>query len=91
MRVAVIGGGMAGLSAAHELLRRGADPVVFEAAARAGGKVGSRSEQGWLTEDGPGFIARPLLFCGPQPWCNSAGSFCRASSRVRGGGALSQR
>src|SRR5712691_2485074 len=60
MRVAVIGGGMAGLSAAHALLRRGADPVVFEAAARPGGKVGSRSERGWLTEDGPHFLARPL-------------------------------
>jgi oxygen-dependent protoporphyrinogen oxidase len=60
MRVAVIGGGMAGLAAAHALLRRGADPVVFEAAARAGGKVGSRSERGWLTEDGPHFLARPL-------------------------------
>jgi protoporphyrinogen/coproporphyrinogen III oxidase len=60
MRVAVIGGGMAGLSAAHELLRRGADPVVFESEARAGGMVGTRSEQGYLTEDGPNFIARPL-------------------------------
>jgi oxygen-dependent protoporphyrinogen oxidase len=60
MRVAVIGGGIAGLSAAHELLRRGADPVVFEAEARAGGKVGTHSERGYLTEDGPNFIARPL-------------------------------
>src|SRR3954470_44090 len=60
MRVAVIGGGIAGLSAAHGLLRRGADPVVFEAEARAGGKVGTRAEQGCLTEDGPNFLARPL-------------------------------
>lgn len=60
MRVAVIGGGMAGLSAAHELLRRGADVVVFEAEARAGGKVGTHAEQGYRTEDGPNFIARPL-------------------------------
>src|SRR4051812_8445110 len=60
MRVAVIGGGVAGLSAAHELLRRGADPVVFEAAGRAGGKVGTRTEQGWVTEDGPNFLAKPL-------------------------------
>jgi oxygen-dependent protoporphyrinogen oxidase len=60
MRVAVIGGGMAGLSAAHELLRHGAEPVVFEAEPRAGGKVGTRAEQGFLTEDGPNFIARPL-------------------------------
>ena len=60
MRVAVIGGGIAGLSAAGELLRRGADPVVFEAAARAGGKVGTHAERGYLTEDGPNFLARPL-------------------------------
>ena len=60
MRVAVIGGGVAGLAAAHELLRREAEPVVFEAAGRAGGKVGTRTEHGWVTEDGPNFLARPL-------------------------------
>src|SRR5438876_165459 len=60
MRIAVIGGGIAGLSAAHELLRRGADPVVFEARPRAGGKVGTRIERGYLSEDGPNFLARPL-------------------------------
>ena len=60
MRVAVIGGGMAGLSAAHALLRGGAEVVVFEAADRPGGMVGSSSAQGFLTEDGPNFIARPL-------------------------------
>jgi oxygen-dependent protoporphyrinogen oxidase len=51
---------MAGLSAANELLRRGADVVVFEAEARAGGKVGTHAEQGYRTEDGPNFVARPL-------------------------------
>src|SRR5437773_8296257 len=60
MRVAVIGAGMAGLSAAHELLRGGADPIVFEADARAGGKVGSVAERGFLTEDGPNFIGRRM-------------------------------
>jgi protoporphyrinogen/coproporphyrinogen III oxidase len=60
MRVAVIGGGVAGLAAAHELVRRGAEPVVFEAAGRAGGKVGTRTEEGWVTEDGPNFLAKPL-------------------------------
>jgi protoporphyrinogen/coproporphyrinogen III oxidase len=60
VRIAVIGGGIAGLAAAHELLRRGADPIVFEADARPGGKVGSHSERGYLTEDGPNFLARPL-------------------------------
>src|SRR3954465_2308346 len=51
VRGGVVGGGVAGLSAAHELLRRGADPVVFEAEERAGGKVGTRAERGWVTED----------------------------------------
>lgn len=60
MRVAVIGAGMAGLSAAHALLRGGAEAIVFESADRPGGMVGSKSEQGFLTEDGPNFIARPL-------------------------------
>jgi len=60
VRIAVIGGGIAGLAAALELLRRGAEPVVFEAEARPGGKVGSLSERGYLTEDGPNFLARPL-------------------------------
>jgi oxygen-dependent protoporphyrinogen oxidase len=60
MRVAVIGGGIAGLSAAHELLRRRAEPVVFEAESRPGGQVGTRDERGYLTEDGPNFVARPL-------------------------------
>ena len=60
MRVAVIGAGMAGLSAAQSLLRGGAEVVVFEASNRPGGMVGSKSEQGFLTEDGPNFIARPL-------------------------------
>jgi len=60
MRIAVIGGGIAGLSAAHELLRRGAEPVLFEAEARPGGKVGTRAEQGYVSEDGPNFLARPL-------------------------------
>jgi len=60
MRVAVIGGGVAGLSAAWELPRSGAEPVVFEAGKRAGGKVGSVREGPWLTEDGPHFIAQPM-------------------------------
>ena len=60
MLVAVVGAGMAGLAAAQELLRGGAEVTVFEAASRAGGKVGSRSEGGFLTEDGPNFIAKPL-------------------------------
>ena len=38
-RVLIIGGGMAGLVAAYELMRQGHDPVVLEAQQRVGGRV----------------------------------------------------
>src|SRR4051812_21568436 len=60
MRVAVIGAGMAGLSASNELTRSGAEAVVFEASGRAGGKVASTAEGGFLSEDGPNFIGRKM-------------------------------
>ncbi len=37
LAVAIVGGGPAGLAAAHRLLQHGLRPVVFESAARAGG------------------------------------------------------
>jgi protoporphyrinogen/coproporphyrinogen III oxidase len=37
-RVAVVGGGLAGLSCAHALHRRGIDSIVFESGARPGGR-----------------------------------------------------
>jgi len=39
--VAVLGGGVAGLSAAHELVERGFDVTVYEAALGPGGKARS--------------------------------------------------
>src|SRR5918999_5386634 len=41
MRAIVLGGGVAGMSAAHELAERGFDVVVFEARSAAGGKARS--------------------------------------------------
>lgn len=38
-RVIVVGAGMAGLVAAHELLRAGHDPLILEARGRVGGRV----------------------------------------------------
>jgi monoamine oxidase len=38
-RVIVLGGGMAGLAAAHELARAGHDPIVLEAQNRVGGRI----------------------------------------------------
>lgn len=39
MRVAIVGGGIAGLAAANLLQQRGLDPVVFESTDRVGGKL----------------------------------------------------
>lgn len=39
MRVGVVGGGMAGLAAAHELTRAGVEVVLFEGSDRVGGKL----------------------------------------------------
>jgi len=37
-QVGIIGGGLAGLTCAHALKRRGIESVVFEAAVRTGGR-----------------------------------------------------
>ena len=51
MTVAVLGGGIGGLSAAHELAERGFDVTVYEAKSRFGGKarsipIGKSDEEG---------------------------------------------
>lgn len=54
--MAVLGGGITGLTAAWQLHRAGFPVVVFEAAARAGGVIGAERDQGWLHEGGPNSI-----------------------------------
>ncbi len=63
MRVAVIGAGIAGLTAAFRLRLAGAEPVVFEARARAGGVIGTERIGGFLVEFGATSIqaANPIL------------------------------
>ncbi len=51
--VAILGGGLSGLSAAWHLQRSGVAVVVCEAGSRAGGVIGARRENGWLHESGP--------------------------------------
>jgi oxygen-dependent protoporphyrinogen oxidase len=61
-RVAVVGGGIAGLTVAHRLIRRGLDPVVFEADAVPGGKLRAIDVGGLRVEAGAdAFVAR-------KPW-----------------------
>ena len=52
-RVAVLGGGITGLTAAWHLKRAGFTAVVFERARRAGGVIGAVRTNGWLHELGP--------------------------------------
>ena len=51
--VAVIGGGITGLTAAWHLQRAGVPVRVFEASATPGGAIGSTRHDGWLLEAGP--------------------------------------
>ena len=51
--VAIVGGGIAGLAAAYELLQRGLSVVVLEAGARAGGVITTERTDGWVIDGGP--------------------------------------
>jgi oxygen-dependent protoporphyrinogen oxidase len=51
--VVVIGGGIAGLSTAYELARRGVTPIVLERAGRAGGVILSEEADGFTIDAGP--------------------------------------
>jgi protoporphyrinogen/coproporphyrinogen III oxidase len=51
--VVVVGGGIAGLSAAYELQKRGLSFVVLERAARAGGVILSEQVDGYTIDGGP--------------------------------------
>ena len=58
-RVAVIGGGIAGLAAAYEAGQAGAEVVIYEASDRAGGKLRTTTFAGRAIDDGAdAFLAR---------------------------------
>ncbi|KAG8082476.1 hypothetical protein GUJ93_ZPchr0014g47227 [Zizania palustris] len=50
--VAIVGAGVSGLAAAYRLRKRGVQVTVFEAADRAGGKIRTNSESGFLWDEG---------------------------------------
>jgi len=54
--VAVVGGGITGLTAAFYLTRSGMPVTVYEKSGRTGGSIRSVLDQGFLTEDGPSQI-----------------------------------
>src|SRR6476619_1124080 len=55
--VAVIGAGIAGLTAAFRLRRAGKSVVVLEASERVGGAIQTVREQGFTFELGPTFLS----------------------------------
>lgn len=60
---AVIGAGIAGLTAAYQLQERGLDVRIFEASGRVGGAIRSLQRDGYLVECGPSTLQRttPVL------------------------------
>ena len=57
-RVVVVGGGIAGLAAAFDLMKGGADVTVLESERRPGGVIVTERRDGFVVEGGPdGFLA----------------------------------
>jgi oxygen-dependent protoporphyrinogen oxidase len=61
--VVVVGAGISGLCAAYRLKGRGAEVIVLEKGAEAGGTMQTQSVEGWLVEAGPNSAleSTPLL------------------------------
>lgn len=57
--VAVVGGGLAGLTTAYRLKQRGIRVVVYEAGDRPGGVILTRREDDYLADLGPNSLATP--------------------------------
>ncbi len=57
--VAIVGGGIAGLTAAYRLKQRGVRVVVYEASERVGGAIRTRRSDGYIAELGPNSLSTP--------------------------------
>ncbi|AXH97024.1 phytoene desaturase family protein [Ornithinimicrobium avium] len=62
MRVAIVGGGIAGLATAALLARDGHDVDLFEQQQGVGGRAGSRSVGGFRFDTGPSWYLMPEVF-----------------------------
>jgi oxygen-dependent protoporphyrinogen oxidase len=58
VEVLVVGGGISGLATAWWLSRLGVDVEVWEASARAGGKIRTQRAQGFVTEEAAALVMR---------------------------------
>jgi predicted NAD/FAD-dependent oxidoreductase len=63
LRVEIVGGGIAGLSCARQLILRGHDPVVFEGSAHLGGRCSSLSTRVGLFDNGAQCISGATRRC----------------------------
>jgi oxygen-dependent protoporphyrinogen oxidase len=52
-KIAILGAGITGLTAAHRLTKQGHAVRLFEQSSRTGGVIGSERIDGWLLEHGP--------------------------------------
>lgn len=82
-RIAVLGGGITGLTAAWHLRRAGFAPVVFEQAAQPGGAISAVRQDGWLHELGPNSLwkARPMWRRLSTKWAWAPGGSTRRTRR----------
>ena len=74
--MAIIGGGITGLTAGFCLKRKGVPVTLYEAGHRVGGVIESIREEGYLAEFGPNTILEtsPGLgsWCGMRDWPDGA-------------------
>src|SRR5207247_5614347 len=61
-RVAIIGGGLAGLTCAYALKQRGMEAVVFDASPLQGGRARTEHRDGFTVDAGAQYLLDPELF-----------------------------
>jgi oxygen-dependent protoporphyrinogen oxidase len=84
--VAIVGGGLTGLTAAYCLKQRGCRVVIYEATDRIGGVVRSERREGFLAELGPSSMSPP-----PPPVAALLSEIGLESSRVPASSAARNR
>jgi oxygen-dependent protoporphyrinogen oxidase len=93
--IAVLGGGITGLAAAHRLATLGYRVRLFEQSSRLGGVVQTEAKDGWLSESGPNSfqesspeIGALLAEVGLQPEILEASPAAKNRYLVRDGGLV---